>query len=159
MALLFPILIGLVFNFIGIMLVVVEAAQLQSAASLAASAAIQVDLGGVSPTSSSPLTAQTLYQETFNGTFGCAGGEVAGNCTPSWAFASMSPGQQITCHGQYLGNGSTPYVTCTASVTLNMSASPVGFGLFGIHWTPTLSATAEAYPSSVRYCGTGGACP
>jgi Flp pilus assembly protein TadG len=140
MALLFPILIALVFNFIAIMLQVVAAAELQSAMSLAASSAIQADLGS--------SQGVVLAQEAFNATF------KQGLTQAAPYIVSVSA---LKCTGDYLqgietSNPSQP-VSCTVTVVENFANARIPF----IFWKPTLTVTAVAYPPPVRYCG-GGAC-
>jgi hypothetical protein len=131
MALLFPIMIALVFNFIGMMLQVVIVGQLQSGVNLAASSAIQADLGDVT-------VAQGLAQTALNGTF---------QVLPGTFGKLLDPTSKPALVCQPLA--STQPVKCTATID---ETSELPF----LFWVPgSVSVSAEAYPPPVRYCGVG----
>ena len=176
MALVLPICILLVMNFLGIMIVVRLKTQATAATSLAAQASIS---GPVSDTHDACVYAgdtffSTMFNQTpvsytgcpvgvakaasFNvtsnpptGSVGFAPGAISLSCTeppgPNYFDGLLYPPVPATSIG--------PPVTCSTTVPMSFANSPLAFAVF---WTPTLTVTSKVYPSTVRQKCSDAAC-
>ena len=192
-ALVIPILLFLVCNFIAVMVEVTVQEQLNSATALAAQSRFQApenafDVPGTRccgahgdtlVTSGLP-TGCRYAAETFYGTMTtytgllhwrpatlCTSGGDSGNAghapAPPVAYAGSPSNAEVSCDigSVTTGGGVIPgyvdrtlnppsgldVVTCSASVSLDFANTPLAWGVF---WTPTLHAQAEAVPPPFR---------
>ena len=192
-ALVIPILLFLVCNFIAVMVQVTVQQQLNSATALAAQSRFQAPENAVDPAGSrccaargdSLLTAGLptgcrYAAETFYGTMTtytgllhwqtaalCTSGGDSGNgATPPTlpvAYAGSPTHAEVSCDiGSIKAGGvvvpgyvdrtlnppsGLDVVTCSASASLDFANTPLAWGVF---WTPTLHAQAEALPPPFR---------
>jgi hypothetical protein len=192
-ALVLPILLFLVCNFIGVMVQVTVQEQLNSATALAAQSRFQAPNNAVDPagtrccgasgalldTAGLP-TGCRYAAETFYGTMTtytgmllwqtgslCTSGGDSGNAThprlPSTPYPGSPPRSDVSCDIGSVGAGGivTPgfldraldppaglqVVICSATTKLDFSHTPLAWGIF---WTPTVHAQAEALPPPFR---------
>jgi hypothetical protein len=192
-ALVIPILLFLVCNFIAVMVEVTVQEQLNSATALAAQSRFQAPenafdvLGtrccgahGVTLVTSGLPTGCRYAAETFYGTMTtytgllhwkpatlCTSGGDSGNAghpqAPPVAYAGSPSNAEVSCDigAVTTGGGVIPgyvdrtlnppsgldVVTCSASASLDFANTPLAWGVF---WTPTLHAQAEAVPPPFR---------
>jgi hypothetical protein len=192
-ALVIPILLFLICNFIAVMVQVTVQQQLNSATALAAQSRFQAPESAVDPagarccgvhgvtlvTAGLP-TGCRYAAETFYGTMTtyagllhwqaatlCTSGGDSGNATNPRLQPVAYPGSpaqaEVSCDiGSIKAGGvvvpgyvdrtldppsGLDVVTCTAAASLNFANTPLAWGVF---WTPTLHAQAEALPPPFR---------
>jgi hypothetical protein len=192
-ALVLPILLFLVCNFIGVMVQVTVQEQLNAATALAAQSRFQAPNNAVDPpgsrccgTSGAVVTTAGLptgcryAAETFYGTMTtytgllvwqtgslCTSGGDSGNRAhprlPSTPYPGSPARSEVSCDIGSVGPGGvvTPgfldrtldpptgleVVICSATTKLDFSRTPLAWGVF---WTPTVHAQAEALPPPFR---------
>jgi hypothetical protein len=192
-ALVIPILLFLVCNFVAVMVQVTVQQQLNSATALAAQSRFQAPENAVDPAGSQCCGAHgdTLVTaglptgcryaaETFYGTMTtdtgllhwqtaalCTSGGDSGNgATPPVqpvAYAGSPAHAEVSCDIGSIGKGGIvvpgyvdrtlnppsglDVVTCSASASLDFANTPLAWGVF---WTPSLHAQAEALPPPFR---------
>jgi hypothetical protein len=146
MAMVLPIMITIVFGFVGMMLELRAENELQTAVDLSAQAALVPPLGQLNAPAgyANPSTADYTY--AFSHTLNPNGQETG--------FLNVT--NPISCTGPYLegeiqlnSQGYPEPVTCTAQANLSFSDTPLSLLWF---WTVHLSATADAYPPPYRQC-------
>jgi hypothetical protein len=192
-ALVLPILLFLVCNFIGVMVQVTVQEQLNSATALAAQSRFQAPNNAVDPSgtrccgaSGAALATAGLptgcryAAETFYGTMTtytgllewqtgplCTSGGDSGNATrpplPGTPYPGSPPHSEVSCDIGSVGPGGVvipgfldrtldppaglAVVICSATTKLDFSHTPLAWGVF---WTPTVHAQAEALPPPFR---------
>ncbi len=168
MALVIPIMMALVFNFLAVMILLKGQNQLQAAVSLASQATI---VAPVHDPHNSCTYATKAFRATMTGAVataapGCGGASDPFSDTrtlpansgmvlqPGGLKCTNAPGNAadyLTGAGYPLPPAATigPAVQCSASVKFNFGATPIGAFVF---WTPTISVTAAAVPTAVRQC-------
>ncbi|MHB8489571.1 MAG: hypothetical protein ACYDC4_10355 [Candidatus Dormibacteria bacterium] len=192
-ALVIPILLFLVCNFIAVMVQVTVQEQLNAATALAAQSRFQAPENAIDPSgtrccgargaalATSGLPTGCRYAaETFYGTMTtdtrllhwqgaslCTSGGDSGNAANAparpVAYAGSPPNAEVSCDigaitpggivvPGYLDRSLNPpsgldVVTCTALASLDFANTPLAWGVF---WTPTLRARAEALPPPFR---------
>ena len=139
MALILPLLLALVFNFIALMMVIVFQQEFTSAVTAAADSAITAPFGNYSQ-------AMNIANCSFDGQ--APGCPFPGTFQPP-NFVHMNQG--LSCSGDYL-SGTPNYtnsngVTCSASATIDFQLTPLGMAVF---WTVPLQASVTVYPSPLR---------
>jgi hypothetical protein len=192
-ALVIPILLFLVCNFIAVMVQVTVQEQLNSATALAAQSRFQAPENAIDPAgtrccgahgtalATAGLPTGCRYAaETFYGTMTtytgllhwqqatlCTSGGDSGNAAnpPAQpvAYAGSPSNAEVSCDIGSIKSGGTvipgyvdrslnppaglDVVTCSASASLDFANTPLAWGVF---WTPTLHAQAEALPPPFR---------
>jgi hypothetical protein len=192
-ALVIPILLFLVCNFIAVMVQVTVQEQLNSATALAAQSRFQAPENAIDPAgtrccgapgaalATADLPTGCRYAaETFYGTMTtytgllhwqraalCTSGGDSGNAAnpPAQpvAYAGSPSNAEVSCDIGSIKSGGTvipgyvdralnppaglDVVTCSASASLDFANTPLAWGVF---WTPTLHAQAEALPPPFR---------
>ncbi len=192
-ALVIPILLFLVCNFIAVMVQVTVQEQLNSATALAAQSRFQAPENAIDPAGTrccgAPGTALATAglptgcryaAETFYGTMTtytgllhwqratlCTSGGDSGNAAnppeQPVAYAGSPSNAEVSCDIGSIKSGGTVIpgyvdralnppaglrvVTCSASASLDFANTPLAWGVF---WTPTLHAQAEALPPPFR---------
>lgn len=145
-ALVLPILLFLTFGFIGLMLQVQAQEELDTATKLAAEAAFQAPPRGGADVNA---RAHEYSATTFSGTMSFYSRYLR------WQ-TNAGDRAHVDCRGPYYGAGGAPVdsppqpqsIECTATVTLLLSRTPVGWTqLFG---DPVLHSTAYALPPPFR---------
>jgi hypothetical protein len=167
MALVLPLLIALVMNFVAVMVVVRVKAEVTAATSLGAQAAISAPVGDIQD--SCGYAADTFFSTLYS-RLGTYNGTCPRNGAPQFAAANPVPrgmpigGANVTLACQPSVPGGPNYFTgdgyfgaatatagapvrCTSSVAVDFNRTPLGFAVF---WRPVLNVSAQAYPSSVR---------
>jgi len=177
MALVLPICIALVMNFIAIMLVVQLKAEVTAATSLAAQSAISAPVGDSFDSCS--YASDSFFSTLFN-TNAAAGGcppspspGIAVNRTPpaqDQARGFANAAVTLTCVDAGPGNyftgtgypppaattgGTGPPISCTSVVSMDFANTPLGFAVL---WKPTITVTALVFPSAVRQSCPTAAC-
>jgi hypothetical protein len=192
-ALVIPILLFLVCNFVALMVQVTVQQQLDAATALAAQSRFQAPNGAVDPSgmrccgaaaddlATAGLPTGCRYAaETFYGTMTtytgmlvwqtaslCTSGGDSGDAThprsPSLAYPTSPAHSEVSCDIGSIGRGGAvipgyrdralappsglEVVTCDATTRLAFSKTPLAWGVF---WTPTVHAHAEALPPPFR---------
>jgi len=176
MALVLPICIALVMNFIAIMLVVQVKAEVTAATSLAAQSAVSAPVDSVN---SCNYASDSFFSTLFNtnaGAGGCPASTSPGiavtrtptaqdqargfaNAAVTLTCVDAGPGNYFTGVGYpppaATTGGTGPPITCTSVVSMDFANTPLGFA---VPWKPTITVTALVFPSAVRQSCPTAAC-
>ena len=143
MAMVFWITLVLIFNFIAVMITVVQQ-EITSAVASAANSAVEAPAGN-------PAVALAYANCSFSGQSNPSLGSncpYTGSFTPP-GFITLTSG--LTCSGLNLNQSNSSTVTCKAAANINFMATPLGALVF---WSIPISGTATVSPSQYRACPT-----
>ena len=144
MALTFPMVLMIIFNFIAVMILAVDQQELSASVAAAANSTL-----------SAPSHDGALIDAYAACSFsGQSSSLISGGCNLPASFPASvpTPGNFVTvhniaCNGALLNHGGVAANSCTASAVINFRASVLGAFVW---WTPTISASITVYPSALR---------
>lgn len=172
MALVIPVMLALIFNFVGIMVAVEAKAEVSAAVSLAAQATITARVGDVQ--TSCKNASRAFYDTVFS-----KRDQQFTPCPPAgstrFSTTAVPPpagGLRVTsfgCNGRsgsgaenfLTGSGypvassTGPPVTCTARAHYDFSKTPLGFAVL---WNPQFDISVIAVPTTARQCVSATGC-
>lgn len=169
MALVIPIMLALIFNFVGIMVAVEAKAEVSAAVSLAAQATITARVGDAKNSCKNASRAfyDTIFSTRDQSFTTCPS---AGSRFSTAAVKPPAGGLTVTYFGCDGGSGGPnflsgsgypvatstgPSITCTARAHYDFSKTPLGFAVV---WNPQFDISVSAVPTTARQCVSATGC-